>query len=125
MIKRINSEEKTMITGKPNNETIIGKVQQVNERGLKVNDRWYNFSRFLTQKPNIAVNDTVKLIVSNGFIMDFTIEEKEENRETMLLEALRSAVKIASILENEVPIKFSTQDIIKLALTLFIQGNPK
>ncbi|CUU10840.1 hypothetical protein JGI3_02393 [Candidatus Kryptobacter tengchongensis] len=128
MIKRITPAVSTKIQNVKQNEgkTMIveGKVQQVNERGLKINDRWYNFSRFLTKKPTIAVNDSVKFIASGNFINDFISIEKAENppiKETQLLEALRSATKIASIIENEVSIKFSAQDIIKLALTLFIQ----
>jgi len=125
MIKRINSNSSASPVS---SEVITGIVQQVNDRGIKVGDRWYNYSKFLAEKPSIAVNDTVKFAVSNGFIVNFIAvekptEPKPSERETQLLEALRSAVKIASTLEGEVSIKFSTQDIIKLALTLIIQSD--
>ncbi len=126
MIKKINSNSQASPVQRQ--EVITGKVQQLNEKGIKVNDRWYNFSKFLNKKPDLAVNDFVKFAVSNGFITGFIAIEKPDqppaqDKETQLLEALRSAVKIASTLEGEVSIKFSTQDIIKLALTLFISGN--
>jgi len=119
MIKRINENSKT--------EAIAGTVQAVNENGIKVNDRWFNFSKFLESKPQLEVNDNVEFLASKNFIMKFINISKPQNPEiqetpeTLLLQALRSAVTIASTLENEVSIKFSTQDIIKLALTLFIQ----
>jgi len=120
MIKRINNENSKT-------ESIAGTVQAVNENGIKVNDRWFNFSKFLESKPQLEVNDNVEFLASKNFIMKFINISKPQNPEiqetpeTLLLQALRSAVTIASTLENEVSIKFSTQDIIKLALTLFIQ----
>ena len=122
MIKRINNGAKETKT-----EVVAGTVQAVNEKGIKVNDRWYNFSRFLQERPQIEAKDEVEFLASDsGFIVKFlNVSSKEtENQdeaENLLLNALRSAVKITSILESEVSIKFSTQDIIKLALTLFIQ----
>ena len=120
MIKRINNENSKT-------ESIAGTVQAVNENGIKVNDRWFNFSKFLESKPQLEVNDNVEFLASKNFIMKFINISKPQNPEIqetpeiLLLQALRSAVTIASTLENEVSIKFSTQDIIKLALTLFIQ----
>jgi hypothetical protein len=122
MIKRIKDGVKEAKT-----EVVAGTVQAVNDKGIKVNDRWYNFSRFLQEKPQIEAKDEVEFLASDsGFIVKFlNVSSKEtENQdeaENLLLNALRSAVKITSILESEVSIKFSTQDIIKLALTLFIQ----
>jgi hypothetical protein len=122
MIKRINNGAKEAKT-----EVVAGTVQAVNDKGIKVKDRWYNFSRFLQEKPQIEAKDEVEFLASDsGFIVKFlNVSNKEtENQdeaENLLLNALRSAVKITSILESEVSIKFSTQDIIKLALTLFIQ----
>jgi len=129
MIRRIEQP-------KPQNsksELVRGTIQQINDRGIKVNDRWYNFSKFLKEKPEIAPNDNVVFLADQNFISKFIAVEKQPKQpaeakppetttaETLLLEALRSAVSIASTLESEVSIKFSTQDIIKLALTLFIQ----
>jgi hypothetical protein len=123
MIKRINNGVKEAKT-----EVVAGTVQAVNEKGIKVNDRWYNFSRFLQEKPQIEVKDEVEFLASDsGFIVKFLNvsknkeTENQDEAENLLLNALRSAVKISSLIESEVSIKFSTQDIIKLALTLFIQ----
>jgi hypothetical protein len=123
MIKRINNGVKETKT-----EVVAGTVQAVNDKGIKINDRWYNFSRFLQEKPQIEAKDEVEFLASDsGFIVKFLNvsknkeTENQDEAENLLLNALRSAVKITSILESEVSIKFSTQDIIKLALTLFIQ----
>jgi hypothetical protein len=121
MIKRINNGVKAKT------EVVAGTVQAVNDKGIKVNDRWYNFSRFLQEKPQIEAKDEVEFLASDsGFIVKFlNVSNKEtENQdeaENLLLNALRAAVKISSLIESEVSIKFSTNDIIKLALTLFIQ----
>jgi hypothetical protein len=122
MIKRINNGAKEAKT-----EVVAGTVQAVNEKGIKVNDRWYNFSRFLQEKPQIEAKDEVEFLASDsGFIVKFLNvsskgTENQDEAENLLLNALRSAVKISSLIESEVSIKFSTNDIIKLALTLFIQ----
>jgi hypothetical protein len=123
MIKRIKDGVKEAKT-----EVVAGTVQAVNEKGIKVNDRWYNFSRFLQEKPQIEAKDEVEFLASDsGFIVKFLNvsknkeTENQDEAENLLLNALRSAVKISSLIESEVSIKFSTQDIIKLALTLFIQ----
>lgn len=129
MIKRIENTN-----GKPAKEpqkyqVVKGMIESLNERGIKVNERWYNFSKFLNEKPSLAENSEVEFIASGDFITKFLSVQMPtpetnadaDNSETLLLESLRSAVKIASVLESEVSIKFSTNDIIKLALTLFIQ----
>lgn len=130
MIKRINNQN-----SESKIESVSGVIQSINEKGIKVNDRWFNFSKFLIDKPNLAVNDTVEFLASGNFITKFLSAKRslsgnvsknnqntqQDETDNFLLDSLRSAVKIASIIESEVSIKFSTQDIIKLALTLFIQ----
>jgi len=123
MIKRIENKSNS----KPIATVVKGKVESLNEKGLKVNSHWYNYSKFLSQKPEIRENDEVEFMTSGDFITKFlnvqpaTSENNADDSENLLLESLRSAVKIASLIESEVSIKFSTNDIIKLALTLFIQ----
>jgi hypothetical protein len=124
MIKRVEKQN----NGKPSTAKVVsGRVESVNEKGLKVNSHWYNYSKFLSQKPEIRENDEVEFMTSGDFITKFlnvqhqTTESENDDADGLLLNSLRSAVKIASIIESEVSIKFSTQDIIKLALTLFIQ----
>jgi hypothetical protein len=123
MIKRIENKSNS----KPTATVVKGKVESLNEKGLKVNSDWYNYSKFLSQKPEIRENDEVEFMTSGDFITKFlnvqhqTTESENDDADGLLLNSLRSAVKIASIIESEVSIKFSTQDIIKLALTLFIQ----
>jgi len=123
MIKRIENKSNS----KPTATVVKGKVESLNEKGLKVNSHWYNYSKFLSQKPEIRENDEVEFMTSGDFITKFlnvqpaTSENNADDSENLLLESLRSAVKIASLIESEVSIKFSTNDIIKLALTLFIQ----
>ncbi len=126
MIKRIEPQNQN---SNSQINIVKGTVQQANERGLKVNDRWFNFSKFLQEKPKLDTGDAVEFLTSKNFITKFiSVKPHEEphrednnDGENILLESLRSAVKIASLVESEVSIKFSTQDIIKLALTLFIQ----
>jgi hypothetical protein len=124
MIKRVEKQNNS----KPSTAKVVsGRVESVNEKGLKVNSHWYNYSKFLSQKPEIRENDEVEFMSSGDFITKFlnvqhqTTESENDDADGLLLNSLRSAVKIASIIESEVSIKFSTQDIIKLALTLFIQ----
>jgi hypothetical protein len=126
MIKRIENKSNS----KPTATVVKGKVESLNEKGLKVNSHWYNYSKFLTEKPQIKPSDEVEFMASGDFITKFlsvqtptpaSTDADADNSENLLLESLRSAVKIASVLESEVSIKFSTNDIIKLALTLFIQ----
>jgi hypothetical protein len=124
MIKRVEKQN----NGKPSTAKVVsGRVESVNEKGLKVNSHWYNYSKFLSQKPEIRENDEVEFMTSGDFITKFlnvqhqTTESENDDADGLLLNSLRSAVKIASIIESEASIKFSTQDIIKLALTLFIQ----
>jgi hypothetical protein len=123
MIKRIENKSNS----KPTATVVKGKVESLNEKGLKVNSHWYNYSKFLSQRPEIRENDEVEFMTSGDFITKFlnvqpaTSENNADDSENLLLESLRSAVKIASLIESEVSIKFSTNDIIKLALTLFIQ----
>jgi hypothetical protein len=126
MIKGIENKNNS----KPTATFVKGKVESLNEKGLKVNSHWYNYSKFLTEKPQIKPSDEVEFMASGDFITKFlsvqtptpaSTDADADNSETLLLESLRSAVKIASVLESEVSIKFSTNDIIKLALTLFIQ----
>jgi hypothetical protein len=125
MIKRVEKQN----NGKPSTAKVVsGRVESVNEKGLKVNSHWYNYSKFLTEKPQIKPSDEVEFMASGDFITRFLSVQTPtpastdaDNSENLLLESLRSAVKISSLIESEVSIKFSTQDIIKLALTLFIQ----
>jgi len=123
MIKRIENNKQNNLQ---KYQVVKGKVEGINDKGVKVNDRWYNFSKFLNEKPQIPENSEVEFIASGDFITKFlNIQQPpastDADADELLLNALRSAVKIASIIESEVSIKFSTQDIIKLALTLFIQ----
>jgi hypothetical protein len=61
MIKRINNGAKETKT-----EVVAGTVQAVNEKGIKVNDRWYNFSRFLQEKPQIEAKDEIEFLASDS-----------------------------------------------------------
>jgi ABC-type transport system substrate-binding protein len=129
MIKRIEKTNEKPAKEPQKYQVVKGMIESLNERGIKVNDRWYNFSKYLADKPELAENSEVEFIASGDFITKFLSVQMPtpetnadaDNSETLLLESLRSAVKIASVLESEVSIKFSTNDIIKLALTLFIQ----
>jgi hypothetical protein len=43
MIKRIENKSNS----KPTATVVKGKVESLNEKGLKVNSHWYNFQQFL------------------------------------------------------------------------------
>jgi hypothetical protein len=110
-------------------ERVKGIVQATGRNSIKVNDKWYTFSKFLSEAPQLNVGENIEFISSRNFITKIIAISKPngkteaENVEEKLLNALRSAASIASILEKEVSIKFSAQDIIKLAITLFIQNS--
>jgi hypothetical protein len=99
MIKRIENKSNS----KPTATVVKGKVESLNEKGLKVNSHWYNFSKFLNDKPEIRQNDEIEFLASGDFITKFlnvqpaTSENNADDSENLLLESLRSAVKIASV----------------------------
>jgi hypothetical protein len=113
-------------------ERVKGFVQATGRNSIKVNDKWYTFSKFLSEAPQLNVGENIEFISSRNFVTKIIAiskpngknpETAENEVEQKLLNALRSAASIASILEKEVSIKFSAQDIIKLAITLFIQNS--
>jgi hypothetical protein len=113
-------------------ERVKGIVQATGRNSIKVNDKWYTFSKFLSEAPQLNVGENIEFISSRNFVTKIIAiskpngknpETAENEVEQKLLNALRSAASIASILEKEVSIKFSAQDIIKLAITLFIQNS--
>ena len=150
---------------------VSGTIERVNEKGIKVNGEWFNFSKFMSSVPTLRegdmiefkssknfINEVSKVSPANGFAKSATAAPKasdtlatpkseskaigsdassappspkdpprkqapdegpghsESDREE-LLNCLKDAVHITEQLES---VRFSTQDILKLALTLFI-----
>ena len=151
---------------------ISGTIERVNEKGIKVNGEWFNFSKFMSNVPVLREGDLIEFKSSKNFINEVskvtptngsaksvaaaapkTPEAKESskdkgNQDEMrpsnvppspknpprkdepagdtdngqsdrdeLLKCLKDAVQITEQVDSA---RFSTQDIIKLALTLFI-----
>ena len=144
---------------------ISGTVERANEKGIKVNGEWFNFSKFMSNVPVLHEGDMIEFKSSKNFINEVskvtpangsakiassvapkTSETKEapkdesrpdnrvpssappspkdppqkqepENDRDALLKCLKDAVQITEQVDSA---RFSTQDIIKLALTLFI-----
>ena len=150
---------------------VSGTIERVNEKGIKVNGEWFNFSKFMSSVPALRegdliefkssknfINEVSKVSPANGSAKSTTVVPKtseppeppksegkadgpspsnappspkdpprkqapdadsshgESDREE-LLQCLKDAVHITEQLES---VRFSTQDILKLALTLFI-----
>ena len=151
---------------------ISGTIERVNEKGIKVNGEWFNFSKFMSNVPVLHEGDKIEFNSSKNFINEVskvtpangsakavssaaakTPETKEamkdedkpdkpspssdphspkdpprkdepsgdpvhgESDRDELLKCLKDAVHITEQIDSA---RFSTQDIIKLALTLFI-----
>lgn len=150
---------------------VSGTIERVNEKGIKVNGEWFNFSKFMSSVPNLREGDLIEFKSSKNFINEVSrvspangsaksataapkaseapetpkSESKadgpgpsnappspkdpprkeipaadsghgESDREE-LLKCLKDAVHITEQVDSA---RFSTQDIIKLVLTLFI-----
>ena len=150
---------------------VSGTIERVNEKGIKVNGEWFNFSKFMSSVPTLREGDLIEFKSSKNFINEVSKvspangsaksataapkaseapetpkseskadgpgpsnappspkdpprkdepagdpEHGESDREE-LLKCLKDAVHITEQLES---VRFSTQDILKLALTLFI-----
>jgi hypothetical protein len=50
MIKRVEKQRESQRKNSGNIKS-SREVESLNEKGIKVNDRWYNFSKFLNEKP--------------------------------------------------------------------------
>ncbi len=151
---------------------VSGTVDRVNEKGIKVNGEWFNFSKFMSNVPVLREGDKIEFKSSKNFINEVskvtpasgsaksaapsapkTPEANEtpkdesrpdkpgpsrvtpspndpprkdepagdsvhgESDRDELLKCLKDAVQITEQVDSA---RFSTQDIIKLALTLFI-----
>lgn len=150
---------------------VSGTIERVNEKGIKVNGEWFNFSKFMSSVPTLREGDLIEFKSSKNFINEVSkvspangsskaaaappkapdVKESpkdegkadrqgssnvpptpkdpprkdepaaesaqaESDREK-LLKCLKDAVSITEQVDSA---KFSTQDIVKLALTLFI-----
>lgn len=151
---------------------VSGTIERVNEKGIKVNGEWFNFSKFMSTVPVLREGDKIEFKSSKNFINEVskvtpvngsaksalaaapkTPEAKETPKDESkqdelrlsnvppspkgpppedepagdtdhgqsdrdeLLKCLKDAVQITEQVDSA---RFSTQDIIKLALTLFI-----
>ena len=151
---------------------ISGTIERVNEKGIKVNGEWFNFSKFMSNVPVLNEGDMIEFKSSKNFINEVskvtpangsaksvagaapktpevkgTLKDERRQDELRpsnvppspkdpprkdepagdsahgesdrdeLLKCLKDAVHITEQVDSA---RFSTQDIIKLALTLFI-----
>lgn len=151
---------------------VSGTVERVNEKGIKVNGEWWNFSKFCTSQPVLHEGDLIEFKSSKNFINEVskvipangsanaasgpTTRAPEAKGTTnldtkpdksgptseppspkdpprkdkpaedsghgesdwdVLLKCFKDSVRITEQVDSA---RFSTQDIIKLALTLFI-----
>ena len=151
---------------------VSGTIERVNDKGIKVNGEWFNFSKFMSNVPVLREGDLIEFKSSKNFINEVSkvtpangsaksvasalpkapeaqetpkVESKQDKLEPAnvppspkdpprrdepagdpvhgeidrdeLLRCLKDAVQITEQVDSA---RFSTQDIIKLALTLFI-----
>ena len=88
--------------GRAHLDMIVGTVEAVNERGVRVEGEWYNFSRFTPVDPP-AVGSYVRLGVdSKGFISTLADHDEEPEQigighdRAIRLAVLESAVRFAA-----------------------------
>ena len=151
---------------------VSGTIERVNDKGIKVNGEWFNFSKFMSNVPVLHEGDMIEFKSSKNFVNEVSkvtpangsaraassaAPKAPETREApkdkgkpdksgpstappspkdpprkeepvedsvhgesdrdALLKCLKDAVHITEQVDSA---RFSTQDIIKLALTLFI-----
>lgn len=151
---------------------VSGTIERVNEKGIKVNGEWFNFSKFMSNVPVLREGDLIEFKSSKNFINEVSkvtpangsaksvagaVTKTPDTKDTPkdesnpekprqssappspknpprkdepaadadhgqsdrdeLLRCLKDAVHITEQIDSA---RFSTQDIIKLALTLFI-----
>jgi len=141
---------------------ISGVIERINEKGIKVNGEWWNFSKFSKNNPILKEGDRIEFKSSKNFINEVTnivpangsaaasdskpkseakpSETKEPKVEAPTskdegsrkdppqkkepekdYEVLGNCLKDAVYITDDIhEVKFSTTDIVKLALTLFI-----
>jgi hypothetical protein len=140
---------------------VSGIIERINEKGIKVNGEWWNFSKFSKTNPILKEGDRIEFKSSKNFINEVTnivpangsaaasesqpkTETKtSETKETKVeaksskdestrkdppqkktekdYEVLGNCLKDAVYITDDIhEVKFSTTDIVKLALTLFI-----
>ncbi|MGO9480163.1 MAG: hypothetical protein ACLP05_00085 [Candidatus Kryptoniota bacterium] len=142
---------------------ITGKIERINEKGIKVNGEWWNFSKFSKNNPALNEGDLIEFKSSKNFInevigivpadghSEFASDRKAETttkvesgkkatsesvpsgeqsspkkgapakEQEKDYEVLGACLKDAVYITEDIhEAKFSTQDIVKLALTLFI-----
>lgn len=64
------------------NELVRGTVEQTNEKGVRIDGRWFNYSQFSTVTTRPEAGDTVELEVAKGrFINNVTLLGGEGDRE--------------------------------------------
>lgn len=138
---------------------VSGTIERINEKGIKVNGEWWNFSKFSKNKPTLHEGDLIEFKSSKNFINEVTnivpsngsaavseslprteaktsetkVEAKPSKDEGIRqdppqkkepekdYETLGNCLKDAVYITDDIhEVKFSTTDIVKLALTLFI-----
>src|ERR671924_75529 len=75
-------------------EEIKGTVEKVNPKGIRVDGRWFNYSKYIEEEiPEVNEGDKVKIDVKGDWIMRFKLlsrESLEENkRENFQMPKLR------------------------------------
>lgn len=59
-------------------EEIKGTVEKVNPKGIRVDGRWYNYSKYIEEEiPEVNEGDKVKIDVKGDWIMKFKLLSRE------------------------------------------------
>lgn len=81
-------------------EVIEGTVEGVNDRGIRVNGTWFNFSKFHTVDLPKRVGTRVRLdIDTKGFILDSTLLDDDADQTPTVLSARDDRITRVAVLK--------------------------
>jgi hypothetical protein len=79
-------------------ERIKGTVERVNPRGVRIDGKWYNYSKYIKKTPKVNEGDDVEVEVNEDWITRFKVlsrqpSETRENRGNYYIEREKREVE--------------------------------
>jgi hypothetical protein len=73
----MNLASLTKIRRKKTMERIKGTVERVNPRGVRIDGRWYNYSKYIKNTPKVNEGDEVEVDINGDWIMGLKILSRQ------------------------------------------------
>ena len=65
-------------------EEVRGTVEKINPKGVKIDGRWYNYSKYMQEDaPKLNEGDEIRVDVNGDWIMRFKSLSRESIREAL------------------------------------------